>query len=292
MSTPQPPIRLRSQWGATRKIPAGRTVPLSQRRYFVVHWPVMSARPNDQWARDIERMHLNQGWALIGYNFLVFPDGQILEGAGLMNRGIHSPPRNTDGWGCVCCQPSTAAGVPTQPITDAMKRSARALYDWLCSQAGRRLIMSWHGADFATACPGPDLRSWVQSGMPAPGGPPPPEPKPPAQEEDIELVTSALAQNGTLHVWMVGPQRKTIWLTHQAANTASWWGGQAGRGPAGFRRFADAPAGRTFRGVSATLSKGGALHLFATLDNGVTMYSWQRPNESTWQNLQVFAPMP
>ncbi|MBO0705876.1 MAG: N-acetylmuramoyl-L-alanine amidase, partial [Candidatus Dormibacteraeota bacterium] len=133
----------------------------------------MSVRPNDQWARDIDAMHQRQGWAVIGYNFLVFQDGAILEGAGLMTRGIHSPPVNTSGFGVCFCQPSTAGGTPLQPMSQAMRNSGRALYEWLSGRCGRRLTMTWHGATFATACPGPDVRRWVQQGMPSSGAPTP-----------------------------------------------------------------------------------------------------------------------
>lgn len=180
----------RAEVGYTRGIPGGRHVPLSARRFFVAHWPVMAARDERQWCRDIDRMHANQGWAVIGYNFLVGQSGNVYEGAGRDTRGIHSPPRNTDGIGVVFLQPSTAAGVPTAPMSQAMRNAGRELYETLCAQAGRRLSMSWHGQHFATACPGPDVRGWVQSGMPATGGPAPPPP--PSEELTVAQIDQIL----------------------------------------------------------------------------------------------------
>lgn len=177
MST-RPEIVSRSAWGAATKVPQN-TVPNSSRRFLVIHWPVMGARDEKQWCRDIERMHRNQGWSTApGYNFLVGMSGTIYEGAGVSIRGIHSPPHNVDGWGVCVLQPSTAAGVPSAPITDAAKVSTVALYNWLSGLAGRQLSRWYHGKDYATACPGPDLRRWVEAGMPAPSTSPPPPPPP------------------------------------------------------------------------------------------------------------------
>jgi hypothetical protein len=296
----QPRIVSRREWGAATTIPSGRGVSPAARRFYVVHWPVMSSRDERQWCRDIERIHRNQGWgAAPGYNFLIGQSGTIYEGCGRDVRGIHSPPRNTDGWGVCHLQPSTGAGASTAPISDAMKASSRQLYDWLGSVAGRRLEQSWHGRDFATACPGPDLIAWVRSGMPAGSAPAPTPEKPPAAEE-VEMIASAVADNGSLHVFMVGPQRRTVWYTWQRANQTAWNGGQQGQRVAGMQRFAEAPSGRTIRGVTAEVSRAGAMHLFVTLDDGSTVYTWQSKGASAWNgaaqnriaNLIGFAPAP
>lgn len=287
----QPRIVSRSQWGARTSIPGGRGVAHSQRRFFVVHWPVMSMRDPYQWCRDIESIHRNQGYAAApGYNFLVAQDGQIMEGAGLTNRGIHCPNRNTDGFGVCVLQPSTAGGTPTAAMSQAMKNSTRALYDWLCSVTGRTLTRTWHGAHFATACPGPDARAWVQAGMPATGGAPGPGPSEPPAPEVIEMMASAVADDGTLHVFTVGPARETAWLTFQKPGQNSWWGGEAGRRIAGFFKFADAPRGRTIRGITAERAANGNLHFWMTLDNGDVQFRWQGKGSNEWSDLGMFAP--
>jgi len=165
----------RAEWGAAFTIPGGRHVAPSARRFFVVHWPG-SAVGSDERAvvRAIERSHRQgQGWqAAPGYNFLVGRSGTIYEGCGRDVRGIHSPPRNTDGWGvCVLI----AVG---EPPPQAALNATRALYEYLCGVAGRRLSMSWHGQHHPTACAGPALNAWVQRGMPATGGAPAPAPPP------------------------------------------------------------------------------------------------------------------
>jgi len=123
--------------------------------------------------RAIEASHRNgQGWqAAPGYNFLVGRSGTIYEGCGRDVRGIHSPPRNTDGWGV--CVLIAVGETPPQAALNA----TRALYEHLCGVAGRRLGMAGHNTHFATACPGPALTTWVRNGMagaapaPAPPGP-------------------------------------------------------------------------------------------------------------------------
>jgi len=170
----------RAQWGAQFSIPGGRFVAPGSRRFFVVHWPAGAVSGDERAAvRAIERSHrVGQGWqAAPGYNFLVGRSGTVYEGAGRDIRGIHSPPRNTDGWG-VCVL--VAIGETPPP---ACLNAVRALYAHLNGVAGRTLAMSWHGQHFATECPGPALRSWVQRGMPAPGGAavPAPAPAAPAQ---------------------------------------------------------------------------------------------------------------
>jgi peptidoglycan hydrolase-like protein with peptidoglycan-binding domain len=164
-------IVTRAQWGAAFTIPGGRHVAPSARRWFVVHWPG-SAVGSDERAvvRSIERSHrTGQGWAAApGYNYLVGRSGTIYEGCGRDVRGIHSPPRNTDGWG-VCVM--VAVGETPPP---AALNATRALYEWLNGVAGRTLGMSWHGQHHPTACAGPALTSWVQRGMPAGAVPPVP----------------------------------------------------------------------------------------------------------------------
>jgi hypothetical protein len=150
-------------------------VPLGSRRFFVVHWPGATS-PADPAAqlRSIERFHVQTNrWAVSGYNFAVSRDGRIFEGCGESVRGIHSPPRNVDGFG-VC----VLINVGERPPAAALN-STRALYDHLCRRTGRELNRSWHAADQATACPGPDLIGWVRDGMRGSGGGIPPAPPPP-----------------------------------------------------------------------------------------------------------------
>jgi hypothetical protein len=288
--TPQPNIVTRAGWGARTTIPSGRFVSPQSRRFFVVHYPVMSDRDEHLWCQAIEAEHRAQGWAAApGYNYLVGMSGTIYEGCGRDVRGIHTPPHNTDGWGCCVLQPSTGTGVLTAPLSEAAKTSTRQLYDWLSEVAGHPLNKWYHGKDYATACPGGDLRNWVNAGMPAAAATPE---QPPTQLE-VDMMASGVGGNGALNVFMVGPQRKAVWLVNQPANSADWSGGEKGKQVAKFRRFRDAPSGRTIRGITCERSQSGVLSLFVTLDDGTTLDTWQKKGETTWnEGLRAFAPAP
>jgi N-acetylmuramoyl-L-alanine amidase len=125
----------------------------------------------------------------------------------------------------------------------------------------------------------------------------PPELKPPATEE-VEMIASAVADNGSLHTFMVGPQRKTVWYTWQPKNSSGWNGGKAGQQVAKMARFAD--VNNPIRGISAEKAAGGALHVFVTLDDGSTLYTWQPKGKTAWNghgknkiaSLIPFAPKP
>jgi len=275
-STPR--ITARSTWRAAKAIPSGRGVPLSSRRFFTLHYPVMSDRPNHQWARDIERMHLNQGWAIIGYNYIVSNrDGEIMEGAGLNVRGIHSPPRNVDGFGVCVLQPSTPQGALTAPLSAAARTSTRQLYEWLCGRTGRRLQPSWHGQHFATACAGADLNAWARAGMPAlppPSTVPPPQtPPPPPQEND--LVGMGLNAGGILHQFRIF--QGAVW--YRFRNRDGW---------TDWTRFAPLPdPSATLLSVAPGPDIAGAFNV--ALDSnrdGRSWRTWQPRNTSQWEGGQ------
>jgi peptidoglycan hydrolase-like protein with peptidoglycan-binding domain len=160
-------------------------VALSQRRLFILHWPVMGDRPNHQWARDIEAMHARSitSQAAPAYNYLVSnrPGGEIMEGCGRDVRGPASGTNDANITGIAVCilQPSTAQGRPTAALSEDCRRSVRALYEHLNRLTGRTLQIRGHRQIVSTACPGPDIFAWLSNGMQASGGQPAP-PAPPA----------------------------------------------------------------------------------------------------------------
>lgn len=127
----------------------------------------------------------------------------------------------------------------------------------------------------------------------------PPDSKPPAAEE-VEMIASAVADNGSLHVFMVGPQRKTVWYTWQPKGSTAWNGGAPNKQVAKMIKFADVPDGRTIRGIASERGSGGALQVFVTLDDGSTVYTWQPKGSTAWNGsgkdkiatLIPFAPAP
>ena len=69
--------------------------------------------------------------------------------------------------------------------------------------------------------------------------PKPPIPSPPSEEE-IVAISSTIAANGTVHVF-VEAKDGSVWYTYQAKGSSSWEGGKPGKQIAGLSHFAPAP---------------------------------------------------
>lgn len=155
----------RAAWGARAWRSAVHSTPLSSRTHFLVHYHGGAPRHDrgDASAKEIEAIHLANGWSGVGYNFIVGQDGAIREGRGWNLIGAHCPGHNTNGIGVY-----VAVG-GDQEATEEAKAAVVALYNEACRLSGRQLVKSYHGADFATACPGKKLIAWVKAGMPVAG---------------------------------------------------------------------------------------------------------------------------
>lgn len=142
----------RSEWGA--RAPRSRsTTSWSQRRGVTVHY---SAGPPNQSVRSIQDFHMDgNGWADIGYNFLVDRSGTAYEGRGWLVVGAHAAPRNVAGIG-VCY-------IGRDGMTDAAKRTVIALYDEANRRAGRTLARKGHRDINSTSCPGTANYQWWKS---------------------------------------------------------------------------------------------------------------------------------
>ncbi|MFD8611086.1 peptidoglycan-binding protein [Streptomyces sp. NPDC059631] len=158
----------RATWGATAwdrnpKSSGPATVSLSQRTEYFVHYDGAAHITRTGYAipRAIEAEHLAQGWAGIGYNFVVDQAGNIYEGRGWDRQGAHCPGHNISGLGV-----QVAVGGDQEPSTAALA-ACRALYDEACRRTGRNLAKKGHKDGFNTLCPGTKLYAWVKAGMPA-----------------------------------------------------------------------------------------------------------------------------
>ncbi|MGW0783936.1 peptidoglycan-binding domain-containing protein [Streptomyces sp. NPDC002913] len=156
---PQLKIISRENWGARPPREVAK-VPNSERTGFVVHY---SAGPPSQTVRAIQNYHMDSnGWWDIGYNFLVDQGGRIYEGRGWSNEGAHTSGYNrTHIAVCFIGRDGDA--------TAAAKKAIRSLYAKTNDVVGRTLSTTYHSALGSTQCPGNDLRSWVQQGMPTDG---------------------------------------------------------------------------------------------------------------------------
>ncbi|MCQ9706592.1 peptidoglycan-binding protein [Streptomyces sp. BSP1] len=160
----------RAEWGAKAWNGDPDHVAPSRRTEFFVHYDGghrVTATGNAV-PQAIDRQHRAQGWAGIGYNFVVDQDGRVFEGRGWDRQGAHCPGHNISGLGV-----QIAVGGDQQP-TEAALAACRALYDEACRRAGRTLAKRGHRDGIATLCPGDTLYAWVKAGMPAKGYTPAP----------------------------------------------------------------------------------------------------------------------
>lgn len=102
--------------------------------------------------RNIQAYHQGQGWADIGYNFVVFPSGRAYEGRGARVVASHCPGHNTELGVCVIWD--DGAKLPPAAALEAVLNLARR-YD--------RRTLKGHRDGYSTSCPGGALYSWVQS---------------------------------------------------------------------------------------------------------------------------------
>ncbi|MEU6056994.1 peptidoglycan-binding protein [Streptomyces sp. NPDC047097] len=154
-------ITSRAQWGAKPWNGTPDRVELAERTEFFVHWhggqPPFSE--GVRVPREIEKIHRGQGWAGVGYNFVVDQAGTIYEGRGWFGQGAHCPDHNRSGIGV-----QISIGVGQKASAKALS-AVRALYDEACRKTGRTLAPKGHKDGLNTACPGPELYAWVHGGM-------------------------------------------------------------------------------------------------------------------------------
>lgn len=159
----------RASWGARPWRPRTEmySVPVTSRTEFFTHYhggPPAHDRGSAM-AREIEAIHLANGWAGVGYSWMVGQDGVAYEGRGWDLVGAHCPGHNRTGLAAY-----VAVGGDQVPTAAAL-HTVRALYDEACRRAGRQLQQTWHGAHYATECPGTRLITWVRAGMQDPTQP-------------------------------------------------------------------------------------------------------------------------
>jgi hypothetical protein len=135
-------------------------------------------------AKNVERIHVANGWSGVGYNFMVDQDGVVYEGRGWNLVGAHCPGHNRQGWGVY-----VAVGGDQEPSVKALSAVA-ALYKEACERAGKPLAKKGHRDGKATSCPGENLYAWVKAGMvdpAAPAKPVAPKKTQPAAKKDRTL---------------------------------------------------------------------------------------------------------
>lgn len=163
----KPKILTRSEWGA---IPAqgvstyGSSLPALQKVYdrITVHHDAEVAAKSMTQDQAIERMqrhqdmHINtNGWADIGYHYVISPRGLILAGRSLFSPGSHVAKANTGNLG-ICLMGNFESQTP--PV--AQIQSLVELAAWWCYQLKiDPSNISGHRDFLPTACPGATLYS-------------------------------------------------------------------------------------------------------------------------------------
>lgn len=108
--------------------------------------------------RGMHNHHRNgNGWAGIGYHYLVCHHGVVLTGRGLNRVGAHAPGANATHIGV-----QFMLGGSQEPTADQL-RGFRELWTWLVGQ-GVRDHITGHRDHGSTSCPGAPLYRRVQSG--------------------------------------------------------------------------------------------------------------------------------
>jgi N-acetylmuramoyl-L-alanine amidase-like protein len=102
--------------------------------------------------KRIERLHLDRGWAAVGYHFVIMPSGRVYSGRPPSAIGAHAQGSNRDSIGI-----ALAGDFEREPPDPAAIASLRALAEDL-APTGRPLPLIAHGDLMPTACPGRLLR--------------------------------------------------------------------------------------------------------------------------------------
>lgn len=109
---------------------------------------------DDMSAEDIHYSHLNQGWAGIGYHYVIRKNGQIERGRPEWAIGSHAYGENSHSLGIHVCGNFEEAE-PTKYQIESLS----SLIGWLCEQYGLdpHEHVVGHRDLMATACPGENL---------------------------------------------------------------------------------------------------------------------------------------
>lgn len=139
--------------------------------YLVVH--CSATRPSqDIGAADIDRWHRGQGWACIGYHYVIRRDGTVEEGRDREVIGAHVSGHNTNSVGiCMAGGVSEAdVNVPENNFTKAQLAALKGLLLDLRKSYPQAKIQGHR--DFSgvhKACPSFDVRTWLKAeGIPNP----------------------------------------------------------------------------------------------------------------------------
>lgn len=114
-------------------------------------------------AADIERWHLEKGWAAIGYHHIIKLNGVIEKGRPEAVPGAHVANHNFDTIGVCYIGGVDANGKPKDTRTPAQKAAMRKLVDQLLARYPKAKVCGHR--DFpkvAKDCPSFDVAAWLK----------------------------------------------------------------------------------------------------------------------------------
>ena len=167
----------RASWGARAFRHPGGAVPFPGARRGIKYHHLGEDgnwQPKDHNAcyakvRSIQNYHMDvNGWSDIGYSFLVCPHGDAFEGRGLTRRSSAngSPDLNNQDYAVVLMISDSSKQKPG----DAMLRGGALVGDYIRKNGPAGSWVGSHSDGYATACPGTNVKRWVDAGAKAPGG--------------------------------------------------------------------------------------------------------------------------
>ncbi len=140
----------RAQWGAR---PARSTRPRHTPDRITIHHTVQGDVSGTAAVRAVQNIHMDDnGWADVGYHFIVDRDGTIYEGNPELLVGAHVASQNTGNLGI-----AMVGSFDRETLDAPQKRAVAALVNHLASRYSipiTRARVKGHGERLATACPG------------------------------------------------------------------------------------------------------------------------------------------
>ncbi len=120
--------------------------------------------------REIQRWHLERGWATVGYHFVVSPSGRVFRGRPVDRLGAHVLGHNVGTVG-ICLMGNFELERPTPAALESLTYTRRRLVPG--GAKARLLGHRDHRGHETSACPGRNLEPYADKrGGPPPGGPP------------------------------------------------------------------------------------------------------------------------
>ncbi|CAF0746291.1 unnamed protein product [Brachionus calyciflorus] len=164
-----PTIVSRAEWGA--RAPTGSSAMANPVPYVVIHHGASAACTTKSSCISIvkgyQNLHMDtNGWADIGYSFIVGEDGNVYEGRGWSKVGAHAPGFNSNSIG-ICVIGDFTSRNPNSLAINAVKDLIQCGVD--LGKIKSTYSLRGHRDSSATACPGNTfynlIKTWPAYGV-------------------------------------------------------------------------------------------------------------------------------